>query len=208
MAKQKLNPNECIITLEEKLSVEELEQCSARLANLVEELDDLKAEKSASAKSFNDQIESVQKSMTIVAEQVKTTIRKTEVLVTKKENRAEGVIEFVDANGTVVQRQPLLIEAGTQLHIEDQIDVVVEEKPKPEDYGFDLTTGKWDSPESAKAYRDAMKAWNDVFVDENNPPQAEDYGFDPENASWDNPEQEEAYQEAIKEWHKQFEDIS
>lgn len=208
MAKQKLNPNECIITLEEKLSVEELEQCSARLANLVEELDDLKAEESASAKSFNDQIESVQKSMTIVAEQVKTAIRKTEVLVTKKENRAEGVIEFVDANGTVVQRQPLLLEAGTQLHIEDQVDVVIEEKPKPEDCGFDLATGKWDSPESAKAYRDAMKAWNDVFVDENNPPQAEDYGFDMEAMSWDNPEQEEAYQEAIREWNKKFEEIS
>ena len=121
MSKQKLEPNQEYITIEEKLSVEELEKCSRRLAELVAEHDDVKAEKADVNKTFSDRLKSLEASMTIVAEQVKTAIRKTETLVTKKENRAEGVVEFIAQDGTVLKKETLLIGLGTQLHIEDAV---------------------------------------------------------------------------------------
>ncbi len=121
--KQKLNPNQEVITVEEKLSVEELEKCSRRLADLVGEHDDIKAEKSGVMKSFNDRLKQLESAMSIVAQEVHTAVRKTQTLVTKKENRAEGVIEFVAENGTVVKREQLLLGPGAQLHIEDAVIV-------------------------------------------------------------------------------------
>ena len=121
MSKQKLEPNQQYITIEEKLSVEELEKCSRRLAELVADHDHVKAEKQEANKEFSDRLKNLEASMTIVAEQVKTAIRKTETLVTKKENRAEGVVEFIAQDGTVLKKETLLIGPGTQLHIEDAV---------------------------------------------------------------------------------------
>ena len=121
MSKQKLEPNQEFITIEEKLSVEELEKCSLRLAQLVADHDNVKAEKADVNKGFSERLKNLEASMTIVAEQVKTAIRKTEMLVTKKENRAEGVVEFIAQDGTVLKKETLLIGLGTQLHIEDAV---------------------------------------------------------------------------------------
>ncbi len=144
--KQKLNENQEIITIEEKLSVEELEKASRRLANLVGDHDNVKAQKADAMKGYSDRLKSLENSMSIVANEVHTCIRKTETLVTKKENRAEGVVEYITEDGTVIKKEQLLLGAGSQLHIEDA--VVVEDntptkKPDPRDYGFDEVSKTW-----------------------------------------------------------------
>ena len=98
------------ITLEQKLSVEELEKSSQKLANQVHTLSDLKAEKADVNKSFNERIKSVESIMEITAQEVETAIRKTEVDVTKRANTKTNEWEFVDEEtGEVVKREPYLL---------------------------------------------------------------------------------------------------
>lgn len=108
MKKQEANIE--IITIEQKLSVEELEKSSQKLANQVHTLSDLKAEKSESNKSFNERIKSIESIMEIMAEEVETAIRKTQVNVTRKANTNTNEWEFLDEEtGEIVKREPYLL---------------------------------------------------------------------------------------------------
>jgi len=108
MKKQETNIE--TITIEQKLSVEELEKSSQKLANQVRTLSDLKAEKADSNKAFNEQIKSIESIMEIMAVEVETAIRKTQVNVTRKANTNTKEWEFLDEEtGEIVKREPYLL---------------------------------------------------------------------------------------------------
>lgn len=107
---KKLENNIETITIEERLSVEELEKSSQKLASKVHTLTDLKAEKAESNKSFNEQIKAVESVMEILALEVESAIRKTQVNVTRRQNTNDNVWELVDEEtGEVVKREPYLL---------------------------------------------------------------------------------------------------
>ena len=107
---KKYETNIEVITIEQKLSVEELEKSSQKLANQVHTLSDLKAEKAESNKSFNERIKSIESIMEITAQEVETAIRKTEVNVTKRANTKTNEWEFLDEeSGEIVKREPYLL---------------------------------------------------------------------------------------------------
>ena len=111
------------ITLEQKLSVEELEISSQKLANLVHNLTDLKAEKASVNKSFNERIKSIETIMEITAQEVETSIRKTQLDVTRRANTKTNEWELVDLEtGEVVKREPYLL-APAPLFDEPKDDV-------------------------------------------------------------------------------------
>jgi hypothetical protein len=76
----------------------------------VHNLTDLKAEKASVNKSFNERIKSIESIMEITAQEVETSIRKTQVEVTRRANTNTNEWEFVnEETGEVVKREPYLL---------------------------------------------------------------------------------------------------
>ena len=107
-----------VVTLEESLSVEELTVISSKIAELVGERKALEEEKKASAKSYSDAIKSFNVRIEVAADEIRTAVRKVEVLCKKDKDLQTGEWVFVDEQGFEIKREPLLLEAR-QISIED-----------------------------------------------------------------------------------------
>lgn len=107
-----------VVTLEESLSVEELTVISSKIAELVGERKALEEEKKASAKSYSDMIKSFDVGIEVAADEIRTAVRKVEVLCKKGKDLEAGEWVFVDEQGVEVKREPLLLGAR-QISIED-----------------------------------------------------------------------------------------
>ena len=107
-----------VVTLEESLSVEELTVISSKIAELVGERKALEEEKKASAKSYSDMIKSFDVRIEVAADEIRTAVRKVEVLCKKDKDSESGEWVFVDEQGVEVKREPILLEAR-QISIED-----------------------------------------------------------------------------------------
>ena len=118
-----------VVTLEESLSVEELTVISSKIAELVGERKSLEEEKKASAKSYSDMIKSFDVRIEVAADEIRTAVRKVEVMCKKSKDLEAGEWVYEDANGNEMKREPLLLEAR-QIDIED---VVFEEDGTEQD---------------------------------------------------------------------------
>lgn len=112
-----------VVTLEESLSVEELTVISSKIAELVGERKALEEEKKASAKSYSDMIKSFDVRIEVAADEIRTAVRKVEVLCKKGKDLQSGEWVFVDEQGNEIKREPLLLEAR-QISIEDVVEDV------------------------------------------------------------------------------------
>ena len=112
-----------VVTLEESLSVEELTVISSKIAELVGERKSLEEEKKASAKSYSDMIKSFDVRIEVAADEIRTAVRKVEVLCKRDKDLHAGEWVFVDEQGQEIKREPLLLEAR-QISIEDVVDDV------------------------------------------------------------------------------------
>lgn len=110
-----------VVTLEESLSVEELTVVSTRIAELVGERKALGEEKKASAKSYSDMIKSFGVRIEVAADEIRTAVRKVEVLCKRYKDLQAGEWVFVDEQGQEVKREPLFLEAR-QISIEDVVE--------------------------------------------------------------------------------------
>ena len=98
------------ITIEQQLSVEELEKATKQLVNIVHELKDLEEEQKDINKGFNDRKKSLKEILNIRGEEALTAIRKTEINVTKRVNAKTNEFEYVDIETEiVVKREPFLL---------------------------------------------------------------------------------------------------
>jgi hypothetical protein len=120
------------ITVEQKLSVEELEKVSQQLASLVHEYKAIEDEQKDVNKGYNDRKKTLKETMNIRADEVETAIRKTQVNVTKHQNTRNGTWEYVDEEtGDVVKTEPLLLPPAPLF---DNVEAVYELPPAPIDY--------------------------------------------------------------------------
>lgn len=132
---KKIESNTETITIEQKLSVEELENASQKLADTVKQIESVKLEKADVAKSYGEQIKSLESISSIYADEVKTAIRKTQVNVTRRQNTNENVWEFVDEEtGEIVKRKPYLLPAAPLFDIleDEQTEAVEVDEEEPE----------------------------------------------------------------------------
>lgn len=112
-----------VVTLEESLSVEELTVISSKIAELVGERKSLEEEKKASAKSYSDAIKSFGVRIEVAADEIRTAVRKVEILCKKSKDMKSCEWVFVDEQGFEVKREPLLLGTN-QIDIEDVIEDV------------------------------------------------------------------------------------
>ena len=107
-----------VVTLEESLSVEELTVISSKIAELVGERKALEEEKRASAKSYSDMIKSFDVRIEVAADEIRTAVRKVEVLCKKNKDVNTGEWVYETEDGVEIKREPLFLEAR-QISIED-----------------------------------------------------------------------------------------
>lgn len=112
-----------VVTLEESLSVEELTAISSKIAELVGERKSLEEEKKASAKSYSDMIKSFDVRIEVAADEIRTAVRKVEVLCKRNKDLQTGEWVFADEQGQEIKREPLLLGAR-QISIEDVVEDV------------------------------------------------------------------------------------
>jgi hypothetical protein len=123
------------ITIEQKMSVEELEKATKQLVNIVHELKDIEEEQKEVNKGFNDRKKSLKEILNIRGEEALTAIRKTEINVTKRVNTQTNEFEYVDIETEeVVKREPFLLppaplfDTSNNDDIETIVSVDVEEE--------------------------------------------------------------------------------
>ena len=112
-----------VVTLEESLSVEELTVISSKIAELVGERKALEQEKKDSAKSYSDMIKSFDIRIEVAADEIRTAVRKVEVLCKKSKDIKAGEWVYKTEDGQEIKREPLLL-ATNQIDIEDVIEDV------------------------------------------------------------------------------------
>jgi hypothetical protein len=119
------------ITIEQKMSVEELEKATKRLVEIVHELRDLEEEQKDINKGFNDRKKSLKEIMNIKGEEALTAIRKVQVNVTRRVNSTTNEYEFVDVETQeIVKTEPFLLPPAPLF---DSVDAD-ELPPAPTDY--------------------------------------------------------------------------
>lgn len=102
--------NQETITIEQKLSVEELEKATKQLVDTLKELKVVEAEQKDYNKILADRKKSLNAIIDIRGEEALTAIRKTEISVTKRINTQTNEFEYVDVETEeIVKREPFLL---------------------------------------------------------------------------------------------------
>ncbi len=120
---KKLETNIETITIEQRLSVEELEKSSQHLANLVHEMENIEREQADQNKVYSELKKEVKAKMKLRADEVETAIRKTQVNVTRRQNTNDNVWEFVDEEtGEILKREPYLLPPAPLFDIVENVE--------------------------------------------------------------------------------------
>lgn len=120
------------ITVQEQLDVEELQKVSQRSAELIQERDDLGAEKKEIVSTLGKKIKAINQTLTFLSQETLTRCRAVNVVVEKRYNWDKKVVEFVNDDGVVIQVTEMTAEERQMQFPFTETFLLEEGKPQDE----------------------------------------------------------------------------